>query len=73
MDFVLASASASDSSQAALLVKPRLLALRPEEAPIAELSQYPRTLHRRLEALQKSFRVFAFPQTYISQKHPPER
>ena len=67
----LASASASDASQAALLVEPGLLSLGSEEAAVSQFTQDPGSLHSRLEAFEKGFWVFALSQRYIGQITSP--
>ena len=67
----LASASAPDASQAALLVQPGLFTLGAEESAIAQLAQNSRSLHSRLEAFEKGFWVFALSKRYIGQISSP--
>ena len=63
----LASAPASDAPQAPLFVQTFLLSLGPEEPPVPKLPEYPRSLHRGLEPLQQSFRLFTLSKTYECQ------
>ena len=63
----LAVAAAALPSQAAGAVESALLALRAEEAAVAQLSQYAGALHPRLEPLEQGLRVFSIAEHYVRQ------
>ena len=68
---LLAVLSAAETSQAALLIQPGLLALRLEVATVPELSEDPGPLHRGLEPFQETFSVLTIAECYKRQINSP--